>query len=553
MLIQKIIHLISVGSYEIVSFAYYRSEHEIVVKCHYEPHKVLQPTRTLYCCLQLIDVEKKKTLSERFYFKFQGDKTEVSPASIFNIFGHDPKNVCMALFIGKDLQLLSHNRKSVYSLFKRPHHIVFEEYQKWSCWHPISLEEIKKRGIITFMEKDCSRTDHGRFSLEVSKLDWKQQKLGNQTFRTHEYAIIDKAPRFQFVHFLIIRPMYADLSGIRLPKGLKNRNVLVKVRIMSEEHEAIPCIVNKYTQQLEKKAYCSIAFGEKPKWADDIKAILPLKITPKHHIMLNLYFLEPKAKPKRVLTDSTTNYSFKNKHFIGNAMILLQDVMKVPEMISQALLYKSLDASYLSYMEEQEHYNSKNIVKVTTRVVSSLNTQFSNIACFFNAAEALINERVRASDTTIINEINNLHSIADHPHLWMILSMLLSCIAYTSEKEPPFSTPKVKEDERFSYAPMFIPERPSFGKEFRISLWRAIMRILQEIEDKNPKLLHAYSEYIFADVHPVGNALCFSLTKIWTEVMSLSKEYFRVSAFLLDIILKSYVILVNRVSESGTH
>src|SRR5690606_36245091 len=125
----------------------------------------------------------------------------------------------------------------------------------------------------------------------------------------NEYTVSDPTPRYWFEHFIVIRPVLAEFGEINVPES-KGSLYLIKVQIMESECKAIRCIQIEGSERLTSKAYCCIS--NTPKWNDEFKALIPLQIHQKHHILLTIYHITNKYP---------TDYSLKT---IGYAIFPLQ-------------------------------------------------------------------------------------------------------------------------------------------------------------------------------------------------------------------------------------
>lgn len=188
---------------------------------------------------------------------------------------------------------------------------------------------------------------------------------------------------------------------------------------------------------------------------------------------------------------------------------------------------------------------------------------------------------------------------SDNP-IWLVITMLLACVAYSSNIGEDFSVPPTEVSEnnkipveveqqiysrfsprssvRFPTLHTYPPREPKLHSiphqrsrsesfiqllaqnsaseeisKFHNSIWKLMLRVLQDIAglnlERDNKILASYVEYIFTDVAKETNALCFTLTKLWTDVLNSTVWDFKLIWFFLDIIFKSFILLLHRAAK----
>lgn len=305
-----------------------------MIHCRYEG----EAAEELFCSLQIIDVDTKIKMGERFHFSIS-EQRKTSPGAVFTLPKHYTKSTYLVLNVCKKFNDIAAKR---FSWFKKPNTmkntsaVMLGEYKQHVCWYVIPLNEVRKGGTV-----DCGcpmkkpKEKIGNFWLEVRKFDRKIRTAQLWT-RVNEYTVSDPTPRYWFEHFIVIRPVLAEFGEINVPES-KGSLYLIKVQIMESECKAIRCIQIEGSERLTSKAYCCIS--NTPKWNDEFKALIPLQIHQKHHILLTIYHITNK---------SPTDYSLKT---IGYAIFPLQVAVMHRELTFKGAIITSLQENYMNSWE----------------------------------------------------------------------------------------------------------------------------------------------------------------------------------------------------------
>lgn len=413
----------------------------MLIKCHFDPSaQKNQPAITYFCTLQLVDLMNKKRLSERFYFRFSlKNNILVSRCAVFDISQCNSSDVFLALQVSK-------------SIFENS---TDEELQQPHLCYYISIEDVQKGGLISCKGKEIQNLDNtDQFMLEVvpfekrkfqNDLLYRRAALGlgeNETVQTigRFNVMTNSYPRFEFLHYLHLRIISADFSKIRLC-GYQNvipKNILVTVRVMESESTPITCIQSKSSANELVAVYnCLLSFGTKLKFSDDIKILLPLELSEKHHILLSFYHIEPtevddpKAKKKRKKSKVAGLFLQKEqsvqKILIGQSVISLVKTIDEHEQQFQAYLFKSLKGNYLEKLESQDRYPSRNMCTVATRLVSNLYPPNPVIRNFLDECRKLFDQE-RHTPQQLSAVLQAAHLLLDQPtspNEWIIITMLV--------------------------------------------------------------------------------------------------------------------------------